>query len=491
MKKIVVIGAGFSGLAAAITVAGKGHRVTVVDNHEQVGGRARSFERNGFVYDMGPSWYWMPDVFERFFARFGKNVADYYELVRLDPSYRVFFESGDATDIPASFAELRELFERWEPGAAKKLDAFLADAEYKYRVGMDHLVYQPSVSVLEFMRRDVISGLFRLQLLSSFGRHARRYFRDLRILQIIDFPVLFLGAKPENTPALYSLMNFADLRLGTWYPMGGMVEIPGAMRKLAEEMGVTFRLGEEVNGFTWNGKRLAGVKTDSGEIVGDAVISAADYAYTESMLPEEKRNYSGEYWNRRTMSPSSLLFYVGVDKPLPGLQHHNLFFDADFDAHAREIYDTLEWPSHPLFYVCNPSKTDPSVAPEGKENLFFLIPVAAGLEEIGAERKQAYLDQMIGRVEARIGIEFRDQVLHSTSFSVNNFREAYHAYKGNAYGLANTLKQTAFMRPKIVNRKVDNLLYAGQLTVPGPGVPPSLISGQIVGDYLCEKTPWI
>lgn len=478
---IVVIGSGFAGLAAATTLADTGHRVTLLEKNSQAGGRARVFEVDGFVFDMGPSWYWMPDVFESYFARFGKKVTDYYELKRLDPSYRVFFNDGPV-DIPANYQELLALFESIEPGSAAALEIFMAEAKIKYDIGMSRFVYKPSYSVFEFAEWQTVKDASKLHLFTNFSSYAKKYFKNPKLIQLLEFPVLFLGAKPEKTPALYSLMNYADVKLGTWYPMGGMHEIVKAMVSLAEEKGVEIRLETPATGVTLENNMVTAVETTKGAISCDAVIGAADYRHLDQeILPKRVRNYSDSYWENRTMSPSSLLFYLGIDGKVDGLEHHNLFFDADFKLHAEEIYDTAAWPTDPLFYVCCPGKTDPSVAPADKENMFILIPVAPGLEENSTTRDH-YFNVCMTRLAEHLGVDLRPRVVYNRSYAHAEFIHDYNAFKGNAYGLANTLTQTAFLKPKLKSKKVHNLFFAGQLTTPGPGVPPSLISGQVAAD---------
>ncbi|MCF8238508.1 MAG: phytoene desaturase [Saprospiraceae bacterium] len=480
MKQTVsVLGAGFSGLAAAASLAREGLDVQVIERHDQAGGRARQFTHDGFVFDMGPSWYWMPDVFEAYFQNFGKTTSELYDLKRLDPSYQVFFKDGDVVQVPASGEAQRELFEKLEPGSGPALDRFLADSRYKYETGMQEFVYKPSHSVFEFADLRILRAMFRLQMFSSLSKEVRRLFKHPKLIQILEFPVLFLGAKPEKTPALYSMMNHADLTLGTWYPMGGMHQIVKSMEDIAREQGVRFQLNEDVQGFAFEGNRIAGVKTNATVYTTDAVVNTMDYHHLDQqLLPKPFQEYSADYWDKRVMAPSSLLYYIGVDKKLTGLTHHNLFFDADFGAHAAEIYDHPAWPEDPLFYVCCPSVTDSSVAPAGMENLFILIPVAPGLEDHQVIH-DAYYDLVMDRLEKRTGQDIRKHVIYKRSYAHRDFQKDYHAFKGNAYGLANTLFQTAFLKPKMKSRKVENLWHAGQLTVPGPGVPPSLISGQV------------
>lgn len=461
--------------------------MTVLEKNDTIGGRARAFEAEGFFFDMGPSWYWMPDVFEQFFASFGKSAADYYELVQLDPGFRIFFHEKEPLDVPADAAALDALFERIEPGSSRQLQRFLADAELKYREGMLELAWQPALSLREFMRIPLLKKVFQLNLFSSGRNHVSRYFKDTRLRQLMEFPLLFLGAMPDKIPALYSLMNYAALRQGTWYPMGGMFKITEALEQLATSLGVEIHTGQEVRHLRVNGSAIEAVCTASSEFAADSVVASGDYAHMETLLGKEYRNYPTGYWKKKTFAPSCLIFYIGLNTKVPGLLHHNLFFDSDFDRHAEQIYKRPEWPADPLFYVCAPSKTDASVAPEGCENLFLLIPVATGLEDSEAEHERCY-EIVMQRLEQRCGIPIRDHVIYKRAYSGKDFRADYHSYGGNAYGLANTLRQTAFLKPKMVNQRISNLIYTGQLTVPGPGLPPSLISGQIAARLALQRT---
>ena len=492
-NKALVIGAGFAGLSAASFLAKKGWDVTIVEKNEMPGGRARKFEAEGFTFDMGPSWYWMPDVFEKYFGSFGKKVSDFYELQRLDPSYRVYFEKA-TWDLPANYEALKNLFESIEPGAGNALDLFLAEAKYKYEVGVGKLVYQPSISITEFIDYELIKGVFKLDVFQSMKTHIARYFKHPYIQFLMEFPVLFLGALPENTPALYSLMNYADIKGGTWYPQNGMYSIVDGMVKVAKSLGVQFKLGEEVmhveveNG---TANKVITRLNDTGieNIYSfDVLIGAGDYHHIETNLLEKKyQSYSKKYWDSRVLAPSSLLFYVGLNKKLNGVTHHSLFFDTDFSVHGNEIYNNPMWPSNPLFYASVPSVTDASVAPVGCENLFLLIPIAAGLEGDTTEIREQYFDILMDRLEKKWGQSIKDAIVYKRSYAVADFKNDYHSFKGNAYGLANTLLQTAFLKPSCKSKKVKNLYYTGQLTVPGPGVPPSLISGEVVANLICKQ----
>ncbi|GAB3333017.1 phytoene desaturase family protein [Larkinella ripae] len=486
-KKVIVIGAGFAGLSAATSLADKGFDVTVLEKNAQAGGRARMFQQDGFTFDMGPSWYWMPDVFETYFGRFGKKPSDYYQLVRLDPSYAVIFGPDDTVQLPAGLEQLQAVFEEMEPGASGRLLDFLKQAAYKYEVGINQFVWKPSRRVSEFVSLKLLRDVLRLDVFQSFSSHVRKYFSNERLLQLMEFPILFLGATPQNTPAMYSLMNYAEISMGTWYPMGGMHEIVKAMVKLAEEKGVRIVLNHPVKQIGVTNGIANKVETYQGVFDADVVVAGADYQHVDSkLLAPEYRNYDDRYWKSRVLAPSSLLFYLGVTKRVPRLQHHNLFFDEDFGLHAREIYEKPQWPTKPLFYVSAPSKTDSSVAPAGMENLFILIPVAPDLDDPD-ETRERYYNLVMDRLENYVGEPIRDHVIFKRSYAHSNFVADYHAFRGNAYGLANTLRQTAILKPGLKNKRVNNLFYTGQLTVPGPGVPPSLISGLVVADEVAKE----
>jgi len=487
MKTAAVIGAGFSGLSAATHLAHEGIEVTVYEKNSLPGGRARKFEADGFMFDMGPSWYWMPDVFEKYFNTFGKTTSDYYQLKRLDPSYRIYFGRKDYLDIPAGVEALCKLFDELEPGAGKSLLIFLEEGRYKYEIGMQDLVYKPGLSVSELMNTKLLTGVFKLHVFKSISTYVRKFFKEPRIIKLLEFPVLFLGATPENTPALYSLMNYADMSLGTWYPMGGMYKIIEGMQKLAEEKGVKFKFNSAIDKLEMNGSRIKGIHSANHHSNPDFVIASADYHHVEQhLLPASFRKYSTTYWDSRVLAPSSLIFYLGLNKKLNTLLHHTLFFDEDFSLHAQEIYTDPKWPTSPQFYVSCASQTDSSVAPPGCENLMILIPVAPGLQDHESTREK-YFNLVIDRLENLTGESVRAHIAYKRNYAHNDFIADYHAFKGNAYGLANTLWQTANLKPSIINKKVTNLFYTGQLTVPGPGVPPSIISGGVTAQQVMRS----
>lgn len=487
MKHISIIGSGIAGMSAAAVLASEGYQVDVFEKNDKPGGRINFYDDSDFRFEMGPSWYWMPEVFENFYNRFGKKTSDFYDLVRLDPSYRVVFSRNEELDIPSDYNQLKKLFESIEPGSGAKLDKFMKHAQVKYEVGMNEFVWKPGHSIFEFTQFKVLKNAIKLQLLQSISNEIKKVVKDDRLRQILEFPVLFLGATPSDTPALYSLMNYADLKLGTWYPQGGMYHIADAFYKIAVEQGARFHFNSEVQGFDYSDNSISTIKYRGGSKSTDAVVAASDYHHVDRNLLDNKfSNYSEKYWDSRKMAPSSLLIFLGVSKKIKNLKHHNLFFDADFGRHAQEIYKDPRWPSDPLFYVCAPSKTDKSVAPEGNENLFVLMPLAPDLDDSDSKLIDSYYKIILDRIEAYTGESIKDHVVTKKYFSVKDFKSVYNSFKGNAYGLANTLGQTAVLKPSIKNKNLLNLYYTGQLTVPGPGLPPSIISGQLVAQEIIE-----
>jgi phytoene desaturase len=492
MAKINIIGSGFSGLSAACYAAKEGHEVTVFEKNETIGGRARCFSENGFMFDMGPSWYWMPDVFEKFFADFGKSPSDYYNLVKLSPSFQIFFEDAQHMVVPAKLVDLYQTFESIEKGSAAKLKQFLAEGEIKYKVAMKSLIYKPALSWREFATIEVIGAAMQTNIFKSMSSYTRAFFKDPRLISLMEFPVIFLGAMPDKIPALYSLMNYSAFSEGTWYPMKGMFEIIKAMQDLAISLGVKFQTAANVEEIVVVEKQAVGLKVNKKLYACDAVIASGDYHHIEQdLLGQENRNFNEAYWDKKVLAPSCLIYYIGINKKVKKLLHHNLFFDTDFIKHASQIYETPQWPDEPLFYVSCPSKTDDSVAPAGMENLFILIPLAAGLQD-NRDLHETYFSKVIKRIEKLCDDQILDHIVYKRSYCLNDFKADYNAYKGNAYGLANTLRQTAVFKPGIINKHIANLFYTGQLTVPGPGVPPSLISGKITSvqanKYLTKKT---
>lgn len=483
-KKIVIIGSGFSSLSASCYLAQAGYEVSILEKNQESGGRARQLKKEGFTFDIGPTFYWMPDVFEKFFADFGKKVSDYYQLEKLNPAYEVYFGENDSIQIADKLEEIKATFESHEPGAAKKLQKFIDKAGKNYDIAIKDLVYKPGKNLFEIITPQ--TALKLNEFVDNIKSLVARYIKNPKLRQILEFPVLFLGAKPGKTPAFYNFMNYADLQLGTWHPKGGMYAVVEGMVALARELGVKIIHNSPVEEIVIENGKVRGVRTPEATYYCDLLLSGADYHHTEQLLPAEYRQYSEKYWNSRTFAPSALLFYIGFDRHIDRVSHHTLFFDTDFEDHARNIYDKAAWPEAPLFYTSFPGKTDDSVVPKGKDSAIVLIPLAPDLED-STETREKYFNIIIERMEKATGQEIRSHILFNESFCVDDFKKEYNSFKGNAYGLANTLLQTHILRPRLHSKKVKNLFFTGQLTLPGPGVPPSLISGEIVSKLIIEN----
>lgn len=480
--KIIIIGSGFSALSASCYLAKNGCDVTIYEKNSTIGGRAGQLKRNGFTFDLGPSWYWMPDVFDRFFMDFHKKTSDFYDLEKLDPAYKIFFRD-DIVTIGEGMDQICKEFERIETGSSVPLRKFIAMAEENYKIAMHKIVLRPGVSPLELICPETLSNLNRF--FTTIGKEVRKRFKNPKLIAALEFPILFLGARPNKTPAFYNFMNYADFGMGTWHPKGGMYQIIKAMESLAKDLGINIKTDRTVTKINVQGDRVTGIQIDGRTITADIVLSGADYHHSESLLPPGSRQYSEAYWDKRTFAPSALLFYVAFGTKLQNIAHHNLFFDTDFERHASEIYDNPQWPKDPLFYANFPSINDSGMAPAGCENGFFLIPIAPNLKDT-PELREKYYGIIMERFQQLTGQCITDKVLFKESFCVGDFKERYNAYKGNAYGMANTLMQTAFLRPKLQSGKLRNLFFTGQLTVPGPGVPPALISGKLVSELILK-----
>ena len=480
-KKIKIIGSGFSALAASCYLAQKGYEVDVYEKNSTIGGRARQLKRDGFTFDIGPTWYWMPDVFERFFRDFNKKPSDYYDLIKLSPAYQVYFGINEFVTIADNLPEIVTTFESIEKGSGEKLTTFIKEAQSNYDIAIKDLVYRPGVSPLELVTLETAKKVD--QFFGNISRDIRKRFKNKKLVQILEFPVLFLGAKPSDTPTFYNFMNFADFGLGTWHPKNGMYSVILAMEKLAKELGVRINTDSNVEKIIVENGKATAIVVNGETLAADVILSGADYHHSETLLDEKDRAYSEKYWESRIFAPSSLLFYVGFDKKIENVEHHSLFFDVDFDVHAKDIYDNPKWPEEPLFYASFPSKTDENSAPEGKEAAIFLIPLAPGLNDTN-ELREKYFEKIMIRLEQLTQQSLKNNIIFKQSFCVNDFINDYNSYKGNAYGMANTLLQTAFLRPKLKSKKVKSLYFTGQLTVPGPGVPPALISGKLVADLI-------
>ena len=485
-KKIIIIGSGFSSISAACYLSRSGHEVHVYEKNKTFGGRARRLIKDEFLFDMGPSWYWMPDIIDSFFNDFNKSTSDFFKLKKLNPAYQVYFGQKDSLLIEDSLEKICKVFENLEPGSSKKLKDFIKTAEENYNIAIKDYVYKPGISPLELVSLKTLKKI--KFFISNIKKDVENKFKNQKLRQILQFPVLFLGAKPSKTPAFYNFMNYADFGLGTWHPEKGFYTLVEAMINLAKSQGVKFHNNSNINKIIVENGKVNGVNVNSKKINCDIVLSGADYHHSETLIDPEYRRYSESYWKSRTFAPSALQFYIGINKKLKNVSHHTLFFDESFDSHANDIYDDPKWPDKPLLYANFPSISDPKMAPKGKELCIILIPLAPGLKD-SQKIREHYFNLVIDRLEKLTDQKIKKNILFHESFCVNDFVKDYNSYKGNAYGLANTLFQTAFLKPKLKSKKVKNLFFTGQLTVPGPGVPPSLISGKIVSKLINDSIP--
>ena len=485
-ESVVVIGGGFGGLSSACYLADAGADVTVLEKNDQLGGRASRLEADGFEFDMGPSWYLMPDVFERFFGHFDRTPEEYYTLSRLDPHYRVFWKDGDRVDVLPDMEHNRELFESYEPGAADALDAYLEESKRTYEIGMEHFVYEDRPRLRDYIDTDVLRYSWGLSLLGKMQGHVEGYFDHPKLQQLMQYTLVFLGGSPTNTPALYNLMSHVDFNMGVYYPDGGIGAVVDGIVELAGELGVEFVTGAEVTGIEGRYGAFA-VDTAGGDrYLSDLVVSNADYTHTEqSLLPEQKRQYTEEYWESRTFAPSAFLLYLGVEGDVDELAHHTLVLPTEWDEHFAQIFDDPAWPDDPAYYLCVPSKTDDTVAPDGHSNLFALVPIAPGLEDTPEIRDQ-YRDLVLDDIEANTGTALHDRIVFEETFCVEDFADRYNSYDGSALGLAHTLRQTSLLRPPNRSDVVDGLYFTGGTTTPGIGVPMCLISGGLTAERIAD-----
>lgn len=485
--KAVVIGAGLGGLAAAALLARDGWNVTVLEKNDGPGGRARTWSESGFLYDMGPSWYLMPSAFERYFALFGKKPADYFDLVRLDPSYRVFYEPGDFVDVAADPAGNSAAFDRLEPDGAAKTRRFMERAAEQYDLAVRHFLYRDYDGLSSFLRRDIIKYGPRLGFIRNVHDLVKSEIRAERLQQILEYTMVFIGGSPRKTPAFYALMSYIDQGLGVWYPMGGINRLVGALHELGQSLGVRYEFSRPARKIDVEGGRVRAVSVDGGSFDADVVIANADYHHVETQLLDGGlRTYSDRYWRRRVLSPSAFILYCGLNERLEGLRHHNLYFASDWDRHFATVFGRKSWPDDFSYYVSCPSQTDPAVAPPGKENLFFLVPVAPGLDDTDDVR-EAFAGKVLDQFEGLIGRPVRKSFEVRRIFSQRDFTDDYNTYLGTAFGLSHTLFQTAAFRPQSRSRRVPNLYFCGQYTHPGVGMPMIMIAAELTAARIARE----
>lgn len=484
MKSAIIIGAGIGGLATANLLAKAGYQVTVYEKNAQPGGRAGTMKLDGFTFDTGPSWYLMPEVFQHYFELFGKSVRQELDLVRLTPAYKVFFEDAEPITITSDSEQDSATFEAIEPGAGKKLINYVANGNSIYQLSLKHFLYTNFTSYRDLVRWDILRHSIRMARLAFTPIHSyvRRYVRDARLQQILEYPMVFLGSSPFSAPAIYSLMSALDFREGVYYPRGGVYTIIERLVALGTELGVTYHYSTPVKRITTDGMHATGVILENGsQLTADVVISNADLHFTETqLLSANEQTYPPSYWQAQEPGPSALLMYLGVKDSVPELEHHNLFFVADWEQNFRSIFDEKTIPASASLYICKPSATDSTVAPKGSENLFVLVPLPAGIEVDDSEANNI-ADSYLDIIEKQLQIpDFKKRITVKKVFSPSDFGSTYNAWQNSALGPSHILRQSALFRTQNQSKKIKNLYYVGGFTVPGIGLPMCLIGAELV-----------
>ena len=490
-KSVIVIGAGLGGLSSACMLSKKGYDVTLLEKNDSVGGRARVFEKDGFVFDMGPSWYMMPEVFEHFFDLMDEKISDYFTLKKLSPSYRVFLKSDKSHyDFFGDIDKNCKTFESIEPGSGAVLVKFLAKLKLQYSIAYNEFIFKNYNSVFDFLTWSVAKVGWKLPLLKKQQQIIESRFKSEILQKVLQYQMILLGTAPGDCPGIYSMMNYVDFGLGVWYPDGGIWKLPDAMEKIAIKNGVKILKNSSVEEIIVKNDTATGVMlTDKTILSADIVISNADIAYTDRhLLKPPYQQYSEKYWDSRMLAPSAFILYLGIDGKIPTLEHHNLVFSKDWNKGFDQIFRAPQWPEDPSFYVCAPTKSDPSVAPANCENLFVLVPIAPGLTYDEAFEKE-YTEKILTELETYTGAaDIRKRILFQKTYSVKDFAADYNAYKGTALGLAHTLSQTALFRPNNIHKKINNLYFVGAGTNPGIGMPMCIISAELAYKRITNNT---
>lgn len=492
-KKVLIIGSGIGGLSLGCLLAKEGYKVTIVEKNKQFGGRGRVLKTKGFVFDMGPSWYLLPEVFEEFFQIFDKKASDYYELVRLDPSYRVYLPDNKKIDISSDLEKNLKLFSYIEKDGDKKFKNYLGKAQKIYEILVGELFYEDLTSRSMLMSPKMLQsfkGLDPRDLFGSFGSFTKKYFKSEDMRRIVEYGVALIGSHPDKAPGFYAMMSHADFNLGVYYIKGGMGMLFNALYDLSKELGVEYIFDDEVTKIIAQKRTVNGVRLKSGKVFKpDLVVSNADYAHTEiNLLDKEFQTYDSKYWENTSKAPSAFIIYLGIDKKLPGLLYHNLFLDRDWKKHFEMFYDReAKWPKNPAYYVCCPTKNDESVAPKGSENIFITVPIPSGVEDT-EEIRDKYFSEILKHLESKLDTNLSNHIVYKRIFSQNDFKSDYNAYNGTALGLMNTLRQSSIFRVKFQSQKLNNLYYVGQYTHPGSGLSACIASARIVSRKIVEQS---
>lgn len=482
-KKVVVIGAGFGGLSAASMLTKQGYEVHVYEKNSNPGGRTNVYHADGFKFDMGPSWYLMPDAFETFFKQFDKSPSDYYQLIKLDPAYKVYFSDNESILVKPDIDYMADEFEKLEKGAGVKFKKHMHKMKKKYELAVPRFLLKDYSNPTELLDMEIFKHALSLELTNSYHNSIAKSFKSPKIQKILEFMAVFLGGSPYKLPGLYNLINWADFGLNVYYPQGGFFEVSKGLEKLAKELGVMLHYNKPVSEIVVENGKTKGIVAGGEMIEADLVVANADYQFVEEkLLKEEFRQYASSYWEKADMSPSGVCIFLGLNKTIPNLTHHTMVFSEGWENHFESI-EKGKMPDSPQYYISTPSKTDESVAPEGKENIFILVPISPYLTD-NEENREKIFDYVMEDIKKKIGVDIRKHILHKRIFAQNDFINEYNAYKGNAFGLGHTLKHSITFRPPNKHKKVKGLYFVGQYTNPGTGTPLVLLSGILVSQLV-------
>lgn len=490
MAKVIIIGAGIGGLATANLLAQDGHEVHVFEKNDYLGGRAGRFEKDGFIFDTGPSWYLMPEVFDAYYKLLGTSAGQELDLIKLTPAYKVFSGTEAPITITGDLERDGLTFENIETGAGEQLKRYVAESKQTYRTSLDHFLYSNFENKAALLHKEILknAGQFTKLATTPINKYVEQYFSNPRLRQIMEYPMVFLGSSPFSAPALYSLMSALDFDEGVFYPKGTMYSIVESLVGIGERLGVTYETLAPTVEIITQGGRATGIRLENGSVeTADIVISNADLHFTETeLLKPNDQSYPEKYWAKKEASPSALLMYLGIDGKVPEFEHHTLLFADDWKGNFDAIFNTKTVPKPASLYISKTSQSD-ATAPEGKENIFVLVPLPAGIA-LSETETETLADSYLEQIRASTGVDLKARTITRTLFGPNDFSAKYNAWQSTMLGPSHKLAQSAFFRTPNKSKKVKNLYYVGASTVPGIGVPMCLISAQLVAERI-EKEP--